>query len=60
MEGGVWLQGSVLKWLRADHAVRRQLWRVSEVWRPEAERWMTRRDPKPVPRLPPTSTNREG
>lgn len=35
-------RGSVLAWLRADHAVRHDLWRASEVWRPEGERWMTR------------------
>ncbi len=42
-------RGSVLEWLRANHAVRYQLWRASEVWRPEAERWMTRHD-RPRPR----------
>ena len=35
-------RGSVLEWLRADHAVRSDLWRASEGWRPEVERWMTR------------------
>ena len=34
--------GSVLEWLRADAHVRGRVWRASEVWRPQAERWMTR------------------
>lgn len=41
-------RGSVLEWLRADMQVRRDVWRASEVWRPESERWMTRHD-KPAP-----------
>ncbi len=43
-------RGSVLEWIRADVQVRRDVWRASEVWRPEPERWMTR-DPY-APRSP--------
>ncbi len=34
--------GSPLEWLQANVAARRDIWRASEVWRPEHERWMTR------------------
>ncbi len=37
-------RGGVLEWLRAYIQVRRDVWRASEVWRPESERWMTRSD----------------
>ncbi len=35
-------RGSPLEWIRADIQVRRDVWRASQVWRPESERWMTR------------------
>lgn len=34
--------GSPLDWIRAQAHAPRELWRASEVWRPEADRWMTR------------------
>ncbi len=35
-------RGTPLDWIRANANVRRDVWRASEVWRPESERWMTR------------------